>query len=199
MFKMFNAKKLVAPVLGLALIVPTAAGAAPAQAAAATTTTTTATQTATMKASVMTPAVELRSALDHLLSEHYQLAVDAMIKAYEGSPDAAAAYQALDQNALDMQPAIESLYGKEGGEQFESIFRPHNKYTDDLVKAVKSGDQAARQAAEANIEKFVKDFSAFLGTATGGKMPNATADQVISLHEDQVQQAFDKYESGDYK
>ncbi|MDO3410462.1 copper amine oxidase N-terminal domain-containing protein [Saccharibacillus sp. CPCC 101409] len=198
MFKMFNAKKLVAPVLGLALIVPTVAGAAPAQAAAATTTTTTASQTAAMKASVTTPAVELRSALDHLLSEHYQLAVDAMIKAYEGSPDAAAAYQALDQNALDMQPAIESLYGKAGGEQFESIFRPHNKYTDDLVKAVKSGDTMARQTAEANIEKFVKDFSAFLGTATGGKLPQATAEKVIRLHEDQVQDAFDKYVAGDY-
>ncbi|NGZ77006.1 copper amine oxidase N-terminal domain-containing protein [Saccharibacillus alkalitolerans] len=197
--KKFNVKKLAVPVLGLALVVPTVAGAAPVQAAgAATNIAATAAQPTMMKATVDTPAVELRAALDNLLSEHYQLAVDAMIKAYEGTPDAAAAYQALDQNALDMLPAIESLYGKAGADEFGRIFRAHNKYTDDLVKATKSGDTAAAKAAEANIEKFVKEFSAFLGTATGGKLPQATAEKVLRLHEDQVQEAFDKYVAGDY-
>ncbi|MCQ4088360.1 copper amine oxidase N-terminal domain-containing protein [Saccharibacillus sp. JS10] len=196
--KKFNAKKIMVPVLGLALVVPTVAGAAPAHAASATSVTATAAQSATMKASITTPAVELRAALDNLLSEHYQLAVDAMIKAYQGSPDAAAAYAALDQNAVDMLPAIESLYGKDGAAEFGRIFRAHNKYTDDLVKAMKAGDTAGVQTAKANIEKFVKEFSAFLGTATGGKLPQATAEKVLRLHEDQVQEAFDKYVAGDY-
>ncbi|GGO08147.1 copper amine oxidase N-terminal domain-containing protein [Saccharibacillus kuerlensis] len=198
--KKFNVKKLAVPVLGLALIVPTVAGFAPAQAsAAATNIAATAAQMSTMKASAATPAVELRSALDLLLSEHYQLAVNAMITAYEGSPDAAAAYAALDQNAKDMLPAIESLYGKEGAAEFGRIFNAHNKATDDLVKAQKAGNTAAVQAAEANLEKFIKEFSAFLGTATGGKLPQATAEQVLRLHEGQVQEAFDKHVAGDFK
>ncbi|CAM4054753.1 copper amine oxidase N-terminal domain-containing protein [Saccharibacillus endophyticus] len=198
--KKFNAKKIMVPVLGLALVVPTVAGAAPVNAASAAPTNISATAATmtTMKASTTTPAVELRSALDHLLSEHYQLAVDSMIKAYEGSPDAAAAFAALNQNANDMLPAIESLYGKEGAAEFGRIFSAHNKATDDLVKAQKAGNTAGVQSAEANIEKFVKEFSAFLGTATGGKLPQATAEKVIRLHEDQVQQAFDKYVAGDF-
>ncbi|WP_086074336.1 copper amine oxidase N-terminal domain-containing protein [Paenibacillus camerounensis] len=195
--KKFDVKKLAVPVLSLALIVPALTGMSPVHAAAAPTAVTAA-QMTMMKASIMTPAVELRAALDHLLSEHFQLAVDAMIKAYEGSPDASAAYAALDQNAADMLPAIESLYGKEGAAEFGRIFRAHNKYTDDLVKATKSGDTAARQTAEANVEKFVQEFSAFLGTATGGNLPQAAAEKVIRLHENQVQDAFNKYVSGDY-
>ncbi|WP_172254375.1 copper amine oxidase N-terminal domain-containing protein [Saccharibacillus deserti] len=210
MFKMFNnknlnskkfdAKKLVMPVLGLALIVPTVAGAAPAQASTTATTNiaAVAAQMTAMKASTTTPAVELRSALDRLLSEHYQLAVDSMIKAYEGSPDAAASFAALNQNASDMLPAIESLYGKEGAAEFGRIFSAHNKATDDLVKAQKAGNMAGVQSAEANIEKFIKEFSAFLGTATGGKLPQATAEKVLRLHEGQVQDAFDKYVAGDF-
>lgn len=200
MFKMFNAKKLVAPVLGLALVIPTVAGAAPAQTSTTTTTniSATAAQMTAMKASTTTPAVELRSALDRLLSEHYQLAVNAMITAYEGSPEAAAAYAALNQNAQDMLPAIESLYGKEGAVEFGRIFSAHNKATDDLVKAQKAGNTAAAQVAQANIEKFIQEFSAFLGTATGGKLPQATAEQVLRLHEGQVQEAFDKHVAGDF-
>ncbi|MWJ31463.1 copper amine oxidase N-terminal domain-containing protein [Saccharibacillus sp. WB 17] len=197
---MFNAKKLVAPVLGLALVVPTVAGAAPAQASTTTTTNiaATAAQMTAMKASTTTPAVELRAALDRLLSEHYQLAVDSMIKAYQGSPDAAASFAALNANASDMLPAIESLYGKAGATEFGRIFSAHNQATDELVKAQKAGNTAGVQAAQAKIEKFVKEFSAFLGTATGGKLPQATAEKVLRLHEDQVQDTFEKYVAGDF-
>ncbi|MFD1903322.1 hypothetical protein ACFSQ7_02960 [Paenibacillus rhizoplanae] len=103
-------KKLVVPMLSLTLMIPALAGAEAAPAATM------------MKASVNTPAAELRAGLDYLLSEHFTLAVTAMTKAYEGTKDAAAAYQALDQNALDMQPAIASLYGDAGAAEFERIF-----------------------------------------------------------------------------
>jgi len=175
-------KKLFAPVLSLSLLLPTmvsAAGAPPA-------------------ATVDTPAIELRAGLDYLLSEHFVLAVAAMMKAYDGSKDAAAAYQALDQNALDMQPAIESLYGKAGGEEFERIFRAHNKFTDDLVMATKAKDNGARQKAEQEVQGFVTEFAGFLSTATEGNLPKAAAEQAIRSHEDHVQQTFDAYIAGNY-
>lgn len=149
-------------------------------------------------ATVNTPAVELRAALDHLLSEHFVLVVAAMTKAYDGSADAAAAYEALDQNALDMQPAIASLYGEAGGVEFERIFRAHNQFTDEVVKATKAKDTAALQKAEQEVEGFVQEFSAFLGSATAGNLPQATAEQVLRSHEDHVQQTFEQYVAGDY-
>ncbi|MCZ1264690.1 copper amine oxidase N-terminal domain-containing protein [Paenibacillus marchantiae] len=181
-------KKFIAPMLSLTLLMPGIAGAA----AAAQTPMT------TMKASVNTPAADLRASLDHLLSEHFALAVTAMAKAYDGAKDADAAYKALDQNALDMQPAIASLYGDAGAKEFERIFRAHNKYTDDLVKATKMGNQAGIKQAQNNINGFVEEFSTFLSTATEGKLPKAAAKNALKVHEDLVQKVFDEYVAGDY-
>ncbi|WP_350338899.1 copper amine oxidase N-terminal domain-containing protein [Paenibacillus sp. UMB7766-LJ446] len=181
-------KKFIAPMLSLTLLMPGIAGAASAPQ----------TPMATMKASVNTPAADLRASLDHLLSEHFALAVTAMAKAYDGAKDADAAYKALDQNALDMQPAIASLYGDAGAKEFERIFRAHNKYTDDLVKATKMGNQAGIKQAQDNINGFVEEFSTFLSTATEGKLPKAAAKNALKVHEDLVQKVFDEYVAGDY-
>jgi hypothetical protein len=181
-------KKFIAPMLSLTLLMPGIAGAASAPQ----------TQMTTMKASVNTPAADLRASLDHLLSEHFALAVTAMAKAYDGAKDADAAYKALDQNALDMQPAIASLYGDAGAKEFERIFRAHNKYTDDLVKATKMGNQAGIKQAQDNINGFVEEFSTFLSTATEGKLPKAAAKNALKVHEDLVQKVFDEYVAGDY-
>lgn len=162
-------KKLIVPVLSLSLLVPTT-GAFAADATSASMPT------------VSTKAADLRSDLDYLLSEHFALAVVAMTKAYEGAPDAAQALDALDKNALDMQPAIESLYGKEGAAEFERIFRAHNQYTDELVKATKMKNEDAIKAAEAKVQGFVDEFAKFLSTATGGKLPEQTAENALRLH-----------------
>ncbi|CDN43395.1 MULTISPECIES: copper amine oxidase N-terminal domain-containing protein [unclassified Paenibacillus] len=182
-----NIKKLVAPVLSLTLLIPAGmAAAAPVHAAS-------------MKPTVNTPAADLRAGLDQLLSEHFALAVVAMTKAYEGSKDAAAAYKALDQNAIDMGPAIESLYGKAGADEFERIFRAHNQATDEFAKAVKMNNAEAKKAAQAQVQSFVDEFSSFLATATAGNLPKEAAAQALRLHEDQVQMVFDEYVAGDYK
>ncbi|MFS0860519.1 copper amine oxidase N-terminal domain-containing protein [Paenibacillus taichungensis] len=181
-------KKFIAPMLSLTLLMPGIAGAAAAPQ----------TPMNTMKASVNTPAADLRASLDHLLSEHFALAVTAMAKAYDGAKDADAAYKALDQNALDMQPAIASLYGDAGAKEFERIFRTHNNYTDDLVKATKMGNQAGIKQAQNNINGFVEEFSTFLSTATEGKLPKAAAKNALKVHEDLVQKVFDEYVAGDY-
>ncbi|MEW4369968.1 copper amine oxidase N-terminal domain-containing protein [Paenibacillus kandeliae] len=184
---MMKMKKMIAPVLTLSLLVPTT-GAFAADMSSTTSTAPT----------VSTKAAELRAGLDYLLSEHFKLAVEAMTKAYEGAPDAAEAYKALDQNAVDMGPAIESIYGKQGADEFERIFRAHNQYTDDLVKATKANDQAAVKAAEAKVQSFVDEFAAFLATATENKLPEDAAAKAIRLHEDEVQDVFEKYVAGDY-
>ena len=125
---------------------------------------------------VKTKAADLRATLDQLLSEHFVLAVMDMKKQYDGSKDAQYYEAALKQNALDMTPAIASVYGDEGAKQFEKIFVDHNKYTTDLVKAVKADDQDGINASKAETEEFVQDLSSFLDTATEGKLPKAAAE-----------------------
>ncbi|MGF2614846.1 copper amine oxidase [Rossellomorea vietnamensis] len=173
-------KKVAAPVLGLSLIIPAAAQAE---------------ETPT----VVTPASDLRTTLDQLLSEHFVLAVDAMVKDYNDAPDEKQAYDALNQNALDMTPAIASVYGEEGAQKFQEIFAGHLEYSDAFVEAAQSGDEEARKAAEAEVTEFVNEFSAFLSTATEGNLPEDAAKEVLAAHEEDVIEAFDSYVEEDYK
>lgn len=179
-------KRLIAPVLSLSLLIPAFSGAASVSAAEPLT------------PSSETPAVELRATLDYSLSEHFTLAVDAMIKKYDNSFDAAAAQAALEKNAKDMIPAISSVYGDAGAKEFDRIFSGHLSYTKDYVTAVKTGNAADKAMVAKEIEEFAVELGNFLGTATAGKLPAAAAQNVLRTHEKQVQQVFDDYIAGNY-
>ncbi|WP_298834411.1 hypothetical protein [uncultured Planococcus sp.] len=176
-------RKVLAPVLGAALLVPGMGTAAFADELPPTETT----------------GVELRATLDSLLSEHYALAVDSMMKIYDGDEAAEASIAALDANAADMEPVIASVYGEEGGAAFVEIFDKHNMGTDDYAAAVKAGDEAMQEEALTEIQSFVDDMGAFLGTATEGNLPEDGATAALREHEDFVQETFDLYVEGDYE
>ena len=175
--------KVLAPILGTALLVPSMGMAVSAQETVPT----------------ETSGVELRATLDSLLSEHYALAVDSMMKIYDGDEAAEAAMAALDANTADMEPVIASVYGEEGGAAFTEIFDKHNTGTDDYAMAVKDGDVAAQEEALAEIQSFVDEMGAFLGTATEGNLPEDGATEALRVHEDFVQNTFDLYADGDYE
>lgn len=146
-----------------------------------------------------TTGVELRATLDSLLSEHYALAVDSMMKVYDGDEAADAAVAALDANAADMEPVIASVYGDEGGAAFVEIFDKHNMGTDDYAAAVKADDEAMQEEALAQIQSFVDEMGEFLGTATEGNLPEDGATAALREHEDFIQETFDLYVEGDYE
>ena len=173
-------KKFTAVALGAALVVPSFA------------------QAADGGESQFSGASDLRADLDHLLSEHFVLAVSSMQKAYDESPDWEEVEWALDENVQDMGTALEPLYGEEGADEFVRIFESHNGYTDDYVKAVKDGDDTAKQEAEDNIAGFADEFSTFLDGATEGNLPKEAAEEALVAHEDDVQATFDHYAAGDY-
>ncbi|WKA54417.1 hypothetical protein [Planococcus shixiaomingii] len=176
-------RKFLAPVVGAALLVT------------ATGTTTFAHGTPQTD----TTGVELRATLDSLLSEHYALAVDSMMKIYDGDKGAEAAMAALDANAEDMEPVIASVYGEEGGAAFEDIFIKHNTGTDEYAQAVKDGDKEMQKKALDEIQSFVDEMGAFLAAATEGNLPEDGATQALRQHEDFVQNTFDLYTEGKYE
>ncbi|MGP4059514.1 copper amine oxidase [Halobacillus sp. H74] len=150
-------------------------------------------------ATVKTPAADLRSSLDQLLSEHFVLATTYMMKSYEDAPDADEVWDKLDQNAADMTPAIASVYGEEAAAQFEDIFRGHNDYADGFVEAAKSDDPEARKKAEAEVDEFVNEFGSFLATATEGNLSEEAAKEVLAAHEQDVLSVFDHYVNEEYE
>lgn len=148
---------------------------------------------------VKTPAADLRATLDQLLSEHFVLATTYMMKAYDEAPDQDAVWEKLDQNAVDMTPAIASIYGEEAAQQFEDIFRGHNDYADGFVKAAKNNDEEARQMAEQEVDEFVNEFGSFLATATEGELSEDAAKKVLAAHEEDVLNVFDHYVNEEYE
>jgi hypothetical protein len=150
------------------------------------------------KPSVSTPAVDLRSALNHLLGEHVFLAVNAMQNGIKGTADFNASAGALLANADDLSAAIASVYGKEAGKAFEGLWKDHIGFFVDYVIATANNDEAGRQAALAELAEYKEDFSTFLASAN----PNLKADMLamgLQMHVDQLVKTFDSYVAGNYE
>jgi hypothetical protein len=149
--------------------------------------------------SVDTPAVELRSSLNHLLAEHAAFAILAMQKGIDGSGDFGAAAAALGENTDDLSAAVASVYGKEGGAAFKEIWSSHIGYFVDYVTATASGDEAAKTKALAELDEYRVEQAAFLDSATGGRLPAADLEAGLKVHVDELLLAFNSYTEKDFE
>ncbi|MBM7660176.1 hypothetical protein JOC85_000943 [Bacillus mesophilus] len=146
----------------------------------------------------VTPAGDLRSTLNHLLSEHAGLAMMAMQNGIDGSEDFAASAQALSDNTDDLSAAIASIYGEEAGKAFKDMWSAHIGFFVDYVKATGANDEEAKKAALAELDGYRADFSTFIETATDGRVPADVLAEGLQMHVDQLVAAFDSYVSKDY-
>ncbi|OAT85040.1 copper amine oxidase [Bacillus sp. MKU004] len=147
----------------------------------------------------VTPASDLRTTLQHYLSEHAYLAVEAMRRGAEGSEDFDAAANALNANTEDLTAAITSVYGEEAGNQFNEMWSNHIGFFVDYVKATGANDQAAKDEALKKLDNYRADFSKFLETATGERLESDGLAEGLQMHVNQLIGAFDSYVAGDYE
>nr|WP_242057555.1 copper amine oxidase [Halobacillus yeomjeoni] len=150
------------------------------------------------KPSVTTEAVELRSTLDNLLSEHAYLAVETMRKGAEGAPDFNEAAGALSANTEDLAGAISSVYGEEAGEKFSKMWTSHIGFFVDYVKGTAENDEEKKQNALNELSQYRQDFSQFLESATGERLEADALAEGLQMHVNQLIGAFDSYVAGDY-
>ncbi|APH07145.1 copper amine oxidase [Bacillus weihaiensis] len=147
----------------------------------------------------VTPAVDLRATLNHLLTEHAGLAVVAMQQGADGADDFEAAANALNTNTEDLSAAIASVYGDEAGEQFKTMWSNHIGFFVDYVKATGANDEAAKKEALENLDGYRAEFSSFLETATDGRLKSDALAEGLQMHVGQLVMAFDSYVEGDYE
>ncbi|UFT99051.1 copper amine oxidase [Radiobacillus kanasensis] len=148
---------------------------------------------------VSTAAVDLRSDLGHLLSEHAYLAIETMRKGAEGAEDFDASATALSKNTEDLSAAIASVYGEEAGNSFKEMWSSHIGYFVDYVKGTANKDEEAKQAALDELAQYRQDFSKFLETATGERLEAGSLAEGLQMHVNQLIGAFDSYVAGDYE
>ena len=152
------------------------------------------------EADPMTPAADLRVALDTLLGEHAHLAVAATQKGLDGAEDFEAAAAALDANSVEVSEAIASVYGDEAAEQFldaPSLWRDHIRFFVDYTVALANDDKAGQKEAVDNLIGYTGAFSGFLAQATG--LPQDALQEGVTTHVMQLKGALDAYAKGNYE
>lgn len=146
-----------------------------------------------------TDAAELRITLEQLLGQHATLAVRLMRARVDGD-DALArvAVDALVTNTEQIGDLVESVYGPEGAAAFEELWSGHVTSMFDYAVGVAEEDAEAMRDAEAELEDYVGEFSAFLETATGGTLAAADLAPGLDMHVEDLLRQIDAYAAGDY-
>lgn len=117
-----------------------------------------------------TAAAALRAGLDLLFREHVNLtgfAVQTAVISGIGSANTTQALQALDDNTVALGKAIGSVYGPAAQTAFLKLWRAHIGFFVSYTKGLATGDRAMVGEAQSALAGYRRDFSAFLGSATG--------------------------------
>ena len=115
-------------------------------------------------------ASALRAGLTGLLIQHVAqtaAVVQTAVQTSLTSPQTAAAVNALDTNTLDLGTAIGSVYGAAAKTAFVKMWRAHIGFFVEYTKGLATHDTAMVNAAQGKLANYKKDFSTFLGSATG--------------------------------
>ncbi|MCW2962351.1 MAG: hypothetical protein JWM90_2738 [Thermoleophilia bacterium] len=142
-------------------------------------------------------AADLQVTLDRLLSQHAMLAIIAMQRGFDGSPDFAAAGKALDANTDDLGAAIGSVYGPDAQKAFETQWRAHIQLFVDYTVASAKKDDAGKAKALDGLTAYKTSFAKFLSDATG--LDASAGADALQAHVDQLVASFDAYVEGDYE
>ncbi|WP_147794606.1 copper amine oxidase [Cellulomonas sp. Y8] len=145
-------------------------------------------------------AATLRAGLTALLQEHVYLTGIGVATAYTAGADSAefmAAKAALDGNTDDLADAVGSLAGEEQGAAFHDLWDEHIGYFVDYAVAVKSGDQAAADAAQASLAGYTTQAGAFFEQISAGNLPADAVAEALTMHVTTLTAAIDALAAGE--
>jgi hypothetical protein len=142
------------------------------------------------------PAADLRVSLDDLLAEHAALAIVAMERGFDGSPDFDAAAASLDKNTVALGDVIGGAYGDEAKATFLSQWRAHIGFFVNYVTALAKKDDAGKAEAKKGLDGYIAEHGKFLAGATG--LPADAVTAQLQMHVDELLKTIDDYAAGNY-
>ncbi|QZN85267.1 hypothetical protein [Cellulomonas sp. C5510] len=145
-------------------------------------------------------AAALRAGLTAMLQEHVYLTGIGVATAYTAGADSeefAAAKAALDGNTQDLTDAIGSIAGEEQGDAFQQLWETHIGYFVDYAVAVQGGDQAAADAARAELDGYTTEAGTFFEQISDGNLPAAAVAESLAMHVTTLTAAIDAMAAGD--
>ena len=146
------------------------------------------------------PASQLQQGLTDLLDSHVFLAgiaVEQGVLQGLDSPQFQAAAGTLDTNSVDLSKAVASVYGDEAGKQFLKLWRAHIGMFVEYTTGAATGDEKMQQKAQKELDRYRKDFGAFIEKATGGELKSADTEAALQMHVSSLIAAIDAVVAGD--
>jgi hypothetical protein len=145
---------------------------------------------------VATPAAELRTGLNALLSEHVILAAAATGAALGGrDAEFQAAAGALDANSMDLAKAIGAVYGADAEQAFLPLWRKHIGFAVDYTQGVATQDKAKQDKAVMELVQYTQDFGAFLSSANPN-LPKPVVAELVKTHVLTLKEVIDAQAAG---
>jgi hypothetical protein len=142
---------------------------------------------------------QVRLQLEQLLGQHAILAVRLMRGKLNRSPDfVEAATAALGKNTDELSALVAGAYGPAGGEGFKQLWAQHVSSLFAYSKGLADKDAAAQRNAKTELDRYTRDFGAFVSSATKGELPAAQITAGVKAHIHHLISQVDAYSAGDY-
>lgn len=146
--------------------------------------------------SVDSSAASLRVGLNNLLREHVStnLAVNRAI-VDQDSDKITAATAAQTANAVDLAATVGSVFGEEAEAAITEMFVEHLEESNAYAMAVQSGDAAAKEAAQTELNEYLDEIAVFFSGAIES-LPKDAVLGLLSEHEVLMNKATQEYNDG---
>jgi len=123
----------------------------------------------------------LRQDMRKLWTEHVVWTRSYIVAAVAGQPDAQNAADRLMRNQEEIGNAVARYYGSAAGQQLTTLLKQHIAVAADVIKAAKSGDQAAFKQADDRWQQNAVEIADVLSKANPN-WPRATLVDMMKRH-----------------
>jgi hypothetical protein len=145
-----------------------------------------------------TPPEKLRSAFAMLLGEHMELVIDAQRATFAGAPEFQAAAAQVNANTATMTKAMGTIVGPKKAEEFQAAWAHHVEGLMDHSAAVAAEDEAAKAAAEKDLDGGANRLALFFSDIVQNELPVEPLTAAITMHDTHLIGQVDAFAAHDY-
>ncbi len=142
---------------------------------------------------------DVRLLMEKLLGHHAILMVRLMRGSVDGEPEfVEAADGALQRNTEELSGAVSTVYGEETASKFSGLWTEHVQSLTAYSKGVADDDDAAMDAAKADLDSYSAKYGEFISEVTEGELASDAVADDVGGHIQHLIDVTDAYAAGDY-
>jgi hypothetical protein len=144
------------------------------------------------------PPEKLKSAFAMLLGEHMELVIDAQRATFAGAPEFQAAAAQLNANSATITKAMGAIVGPKKAAEFQTVWAHHVEGLMAHTAAVAGEDEAAKAAAEKDLDGGANRLALFFSDVVQNELPVEPLSAAITMHDTHLIDHVSAYAAGDY-